>query len=87
MTRLQRVLLFCGLLSFGACGGAEIGEPCDDVGSGDECVDGAVCTNESGDALVCRLACNEQEDCPEGHDCNGVSNTNVKTCQPKDDGK
>ena len=82
MTRLNPLVL-CALVTMLACGGAEIGEPCDDVGSGDECVDGAVCTNEDEDAARCRQACKEQEDCPENHECNGVSNTSAKTCQPK----
>lgn len=75
---LQPLLLFllCG------CGGAEIGEGCDDTGSSDECVDGAVCTNEDGGS-VCRAMCDEQEDCPAAHDCNGVSGTSIKSCQPK----
>lgn len=66
-----------------ACGGAEIGEACDEVGSADECVDGALCTNEDGDKAACRLRCDEQEDCSSGQDCNGVSNSSAKTCQPK----
>jgi hypothetical protein len=65
-----------------ACGGAEIGESCDDVGSADECVDDAVCTNEEGDASRCRAICKDEEDCPTGHGCNGVSGTSTKSCQP-----
>lgn len=76
-------LALMGLLAFGlaACGGAEIGESCDEAGSTDECVDHAVCTNEDGYA-ACRLICAEHADCPAGHDCNGVSGTNIKSCQP-----
>lgn len=65
-----------------ACGGADIGEDCDDHGSTDECVDDAVCTNEDGDHAACRALCEEHEDCPDGHSCNGVSNTSLKSCQP-----
>ena len=85
MTRLDwlGVWLAAAML---ACGGAEIGEACDEVGSGDECVDGALCTN-GGEGATCRQTCEEQEQCPEGHDCNGVSGTSTKTCQPKGDNK
>jgi hypothetical protein len=63
------------------CGSAEIGEECDDVGQSDECEDGAICTNEESGG-VCRGVCAETADCPTGHTCNGVSGTNVKSCQP-----
>ncbi len=77
-------LALMGLLAFGfaACGGAEIGESCDEAGSTDECVDNAVCTNEDGRAS-CRRICAEHTDCPADHDCNGVSGTNIKSCQPE----
>lgn len=75
------LLLLLLLLPLTACGGAEIGESCDDVGSTDECVDHAVCTNED-DASACRALCEEHEDCPPAHSCNGVSGNNLKSCQP-----
>ena len=76
-------LLSAALLTLAAgCGGAEIGESCDDEGSTDECVDDAVCTNASGDAAACRALCQEHEDCPSGHSCNGVTGSNLKSCQP-----
>jgi hypothetical protein len=31
---------------------------------------------------ICRAACVEQEDCPPAYACNGVSGTNLKSCQP-----
>jgi hypothetical protein len=68
-----------------ACGGTDIGESCDDEGSTDECVDDAVCTNESGERAVCRELCEEHEDCPEAHGCNGVTGSSHKSCQPDDD--
>jgi hypothetical protein len=69
------------MMVLSACGGAEIGESCDDVGSTDECVDGAVCTNEDRGAR-CRSLCEEQNDCPADHSCNGISGTSRKSCQP-----
>jgi hypothetical protein len=62
------------------CGAADLGESCDGVGETDDCVDGAVCTNES-DGNVCRKICDEQEDCPDDFNCNGLSG-DVKSCQP-----
>jgi hypothetical protein len=64
-----------------ACGGSEVGEPCDEAGSTDECEDGAICTNEESGA-VCRLQCKETHECPAQHACNGVSGSNLKSCQP-----
>ena len=65
-----------------ACGDAEIGEECDDVGSTDECEDGAICTNEGGGA-VCRKLCLDNAECGESMECNGISGSNRKSCQPK----
>jgi len=70
------------LIGAGACGDAEIGEECDDVGSTDECEDGAICTNEE-TGSVCRALCTDDTQCPETQACNGISGTNVKSCQPK----
>jgi hypothetical protein len=64
-----------------ACGGAEVGEECDEAGSTDECEDGAICTNEEAGA-VCRFMCKETIECPAQHACNGVSGTSLKSCQP-----
>jgi hypothetical protein len=63
------------------CGSAKIGEKCDDVGKADECEDGAICTNEASGG-ICRAVCVETATCPASHTCNGVSGTNVKSCQP-----
>jgi hypothetical protein len=63
------------------CSSAKIGEECDDIGKSDECEDGALCTNEANGG-ICRAICTETIDCPAGHTCNGVSGTNVKSCQP-----
>jgi hypothetical protein len=69
------------LCALAGCGDAEVGEECDEAGETDECEDGAVCTND-GDGAVCRALCKEQEDCPNGLTCNGVSDTSLKSCQP-----
>lgn len=67
-------------LTLAACGSAEIGEECDTAGAADECVDGAICTND--DTNVCRAVCEVQEDCPVNYACNGVSGSSTKSCQP-----
>jgi hypothetical protein len=74
-------LALASLLLVTACGDPEVGEECDDVGSSTECEDGAICTNQNGES-ICRASCMEQEDCPRGFACNGVSGTNLKSCQP-----
>ena len=79
---LRHGLVFCLLMLAAACGGADIGESCDEPGSTDECVDDAVCTNEDGDRSACRALCDEHEDGPDSHSCNGISNSSLKSCQP-----
>lgn len=69
------------MLVLSACGGADIGEACDTSGSMDECVGGAICTNESLGG-VCREVCDTHEECPVDHSCNGVSGSSTKSCQP-----
>jgi hypothetical protein len=87
MTPSLRQSVLAGLLALSAsflataCGDPEVGDECEDVGQPGECEDGAVCTNH-GDKAVCRAPCVEQEDCGPGFSCNGVSGTNVKSCQP-----
>lgn len=76
---VSSLLLVLGLFVTG-CGSAEIGEECDTSGSVDECVDGAICTNDA--TNVCRLVCEVQEDCPVDYTCNGVSGSSTKSCQP-----
>jgi hypothetical protein len=79
----RRFLALVGLLAAVACSGdAEIGEGCDTAGSTDDCVDGAICTNTETGA-VCRRQCNDDAQCTATESCNGVSNTNIKSCQPK----
>lgn len=83
--RMNRILVrfacLASLMVMTGCGEAEIGEDCDESGSLDECVEGAICTNEGEDA-VCRALCSEHDDCPSGQLCNGVSGSNQKSCQP-----
>ncbi|MBI5508102.1 MAG: hypothetical protein HY903_05055 [Deltaproteobacteria bacterium] len=65
------------------CGGAaEIGEKCDQSGSRDECVDGAICTNGTSGSF-CRKVCAAQTDCSATEACNGVSGSSEKSCQPE----
>ena len=78
---VRMLALGAGLIMASGCGGTEIGEPCDDVGSTDECVDGAVCSVLDGRS-VCRQLCKDKEDCPDGTECTGVSKTNLHACEP-----
>jgi hypothetical protein len=82
------VPFLAGLALAGLACGAEIGASCDEHGSTDECVDGGACTNEGGTTgyfsgyATCRVICVDQARCAPGLRCNGVSNTNLKSCQP-----
>jgi hypothetical protein len=82
MDRLITSLFLVLSLAAAGCGAAEIGEDCETAGSTDDCVDGAVCTNEEGDINRCRAICDAEEDCDLGEGCNGVSGTSIKSCQP-----
>lgn len=81
--KLRALAVLVLLLPLG-CGSAEVGEDCDDVGDDDECEEGAICTNlgNSPDG-VCLWLCEKDDQCPPDHECNGVSGTNAKSCQPK----
>lgn len=81
-TSLRTLLLALGVtLALAGCGAADIGESCDTGGSVDECVDGAICTNDSA-GNVCRLICDSTADCPASYSCNGVTGGSIKSCQP-----
>lgn len=79
MTAVAIVAL--GVCSLG-CGESDVGEECDEPGSTQECVADAVCTNEEAGGARCRLICTTQDDCPDGFNCNGVSEGSLKSCQP-----
>jgi hypothetical protein len=75
------LVFIAALVGAAGCGSPGLGEKCDNAGSRDACEDGLVCTNEGGNN-VCRRLCTDQSQCPTGHSCNGVSGTNLKSCQP-----
>ena len=75
-------ILLVGVFAIGCGSASEIGEDCHTEASQEECVEGAICTNDVSDTFVCRLSCVEQEDCPSDQNCNGISGTNTKSCQP-----
>jgi hypothetical protein len=78
---MRKLISMGALVFFAGCGGSEIGESCDEAGSEDECVSGAICANESA-GNVCREICVVQEDCPAPLNCNGLSGSSTKACQP-----
>ena len=76
-------LVVCLALAAGlGCGAADLGEQCDTSNSTDECVDGAVCTNEADGVNRCRKLCTTMADCPAMTSCNGISGGSNKSCQP-----
>ena len=78
---MKQLGFMLGLVLALGCGGADIGEECDEGGSTDECVEGAICTNES-DGSRCREICDDHPECPDGYSCNGVTGSSIKSCQP-----
>lgn len=74
-------MMFLLALAMG-CGASDIGEECDTSGSTDDCVDNAICTAFGG-ANICYKLCKEQTECSAEEDCNGISGSNLKSCQPK----
>jgi hypothetical protein len=58
------------------------GAACSTPGSTSECFSGAICTNLAGDGNQCLQMCVSQADCPANQNCNGIANTNLKSCQP-----
>lgn len=83
---MLRTILIGTLFSvfLAGCGGTgELGEGCDTPGvTTDECVEGTVCSNQSDGEAVCRKLCTEQAQCGEGENCNGISGSSLKSCQP-----
>ncbi|MDH5717204.1 MAG: hypothetical protein OEZ22_06165 [Spirochaetia bacterium] len=64
----------------------DIGESCETAGSSDECSDDGVC-GYYGAELQCLKVCAADTDCAANEACNGITSTNTKGCQLKDDSK
>jgi len=80
--RVFAVAFFLLLAPVMGCGSdAKLGESCDMSGSLDECEAGTICTFLNG-SNTCYRICTEQAECPAGWNCNGVPNSNIKSCQP-----
>lgn len=75
------LFLLLSTLALAACsGGAGIGQACGSVGSPDECVANAVCTDEP-DGNVCREICMQDTDCDPAYFCDSVPGSADQTCQ------
>jgi len=75
------------LMNLSGCGVNAIGEECGEEGATEsECEEGAICgKRDDSEAAECLKICTEQADCAADEECNGVSNSSVKGCRPKDD--
>ena len=71
-----------GILLTVSCGGGGGGGGCSTLASTSECGSGEICSNIQGDGNQCRPLCSTQAECPAGENCNGIANTNLKSCQP-----
>lgn len=84
MSWIRSGYLVAVALVVGACSSdGGVGDVCDKSGSTDGCVSGAICSNSSTGTAYCRKTCVEQTDCAATESCNGVSGSNLKSCQPK----
>jgi hypothetical protein len=73
-------------ITLGACGGGvAIGAACTKENAVDECESGALCAKTASAALQCQEICAAQTDCsnPDTHNCNGLTGSAQKVCQPK----
>lgn len=73
-------IALCALALAACSGGADIGQSCDTVGSADECVTNAICTDEPG-GNVCAEVCMEDTDCDAAYFCDSVPGASEDTCQ------
>ncbi|MGQ0507281.1 MAG: hypothetical protein ACT4TC_18400 [Myxococcaceae bacterium] len=55
---------------------------CSTSGSSTECPGETICTQHA-TLYLCAPRCEQQTDCRDGYECNGVAGANVKTCRPK----
>ena len=77
--RLKALALLLVTLAAGCAG--DIGEACDKSGAENECVDEAICTSTA-TGTFCLKRCTDDLDCAANEQCNGVSGSNIKSCQP-----
>jgi hypothetical protein len=68
---------------FACSGGSKIGESCTKTGATSECVEGAVCSKDTGGAVKCLKLCTAQTDCSGAESCNGVEGSSLKACRLK----
>jgi|CXWL01.1.fsa_nt_gi hypothetical protein len=55
---------------------------CLQEGSTDECPAGTICSQIGTNQRYCAVICTDQAQCREFYNCNGVTASNVKACQP-----
>jgi len=86
---MRWLLVLCALMLVLAvgCGGGDdngggVGSVCSMPGSTSGCASGNICTNLAGGNNQCRQICTLQADCSTEQNCNGIANTNIKSCQP-----
>ena len=79
--RIFGAILLALVLGSGCGGESILGESCDTSGSLVECEAGTICTMLEGSS-TCYKLCVDQTDCPVGWNCNGITGSILKSCQP-----
>src|SRR5688572_29484685 len=51
-------------------------------GTAQDCPGGTVCASH-GTQLLCSMVCQNQENCREQYECNGITGSSIKACRPK----
>ena len=55
---------------------------CENEGSTSECPEDTVCKRIEGGDPRCLLVCEDDGDCPDNSDCNPISESDLKGCEP-----
>ncbi len=79
MPAMRLNLLLLAALTLGACGrgDARTGQPCD----GDRaCARGLCVAGVAGPSGACTVSCGDDDECPQGWTCSGVTQNNVVVC-------
>jgi len=80
----MRIFLMVATAAFlVGCGKPKVGESCKTAGDASLCESTAMCTNNASGTATCRTICTDNAQCATTEQCNGISGSNIRSCQPK----